>query len=126
MKWSGSMRAARRRLVILAIFSATDTRGLSTGLDGGRDRAATRRSSFELPVPDAIILAAGEVVGVEEINAKLGRLQGLGLIDRFALESAEEASLMVNALARPLFEALPPKARRSGDGGGPSRRLPRF
>ena len=52
-----------------------------------------------------IIAAAGKAGGVEAIDLKLSRLEGLGLIDRFLAEGGPEASLMVNALARPLFEA---------------------
>jgi tetratricopeptide (TPR) repeat protein len=72
------------------------------------DEAALVRAAivFELPVPEEIVVAAGEAVGVDAIDLKLSRLEGLGLIDRFALEDGAQASLMVNALARPLFEAL--------------------
>ena len=79
-------------------------RGALTGDETALVRAALL---FELPVPEPVMLRAGEAAGVENPAPKLVRLQGLGIIDKFVPEGRNaEPALLVNALARPLFERL--------------------
>lgn len=60
---------------------------------------------FSLPVPHPALEAAGVAAGVAQPARGLDRLAGLGLVDLYVLaEQAIEAA--VNALARPLVEAL--------------------
>ena len=62
-------------------------------------------SLFSLPVPRAVLVAAGRAASVPEPGRAIDRLQGLGLIDQyFSPGNADEAA--INPLARPLVPAL--------------------
>ena len=62
---------------------------------------------FSLPVPWPVLAAAGHAVGIGKPEAALGRLQGLGLLDRYAMPGQAPAGAC-NPLARPLVPALSP------------------
>ncbi|ALJ39378.1 MULTISPECIES: CHAT domain-containing protein [Azospirillum] len=58
---------------------------------------------FELPVPRAVLEAAGRAAGIAAPEPAVDRLQGLGLLDRYGGAGMDSA---VNPLARPLAAAL--------------------
>jgi hypothetical protein len=65
-------------------------------------RAATL---FSLPVPPTVLAASGRTMSVAAPERAVERLQGLGLIDRYA-DPGEDDEAAVNPLARPLVPAL--------------------
>ncbi|WP_413205737.1 CHAT domain-containing protein [Rhodospirillum sp. A1_3_36] len=65
---------------------------------------------FSLPVPEAVLEAAGRAASVGEAGRALSRLLGLGLLDRHGgVQGGMDTG--VNPLARPLAEALSPEDR---------------
>ncbi|MGH7117089.1 MAG: CHAT domain-containing protein, partial [Stellaceae bacterium] len=89
--------------------SLTAFRDMLTLDESQQLRAATL---FALPVPRAVLVAAGEAISVSRPERAFDRLQGLGLVDLYSMPGgADEAA--VNPLARPLIPALTePEAAR--------------
>jgi hypothetical protein len=56
---------------------------------------------FSIPVPQPVLIAAGEAASVAEPTRAIKRLRGLGLIDLYLASDAKE-EVAVNPLARPL------------------------
>ena len=66
-------------------------------------RLAAASALLELPVPAAILVDAGDTLGLSEPEKAVTRLSSLGLLDGFVdPREPEEPELMLNALARPL------------------------
>jgi tetratricopeptide (TPR) repeat protein len=63
---------------------------------------------FEQPVPLSILGEVGKAVGIADPLPALGRLQGLGLLDRYG-GAGDTVEAAINPLARPLVPALGPK-----------------
>ena len=121
---SGEAEAAKAAVEAVEVFLSTGTLSAEAGdagdffrkisLQAYRDvltaaetallRAATL---FDIPVPRAVLVAVGAAAHVEAAETALLRLEGLGLIDRYAAnDDAEGDTAAVNPLARPLFAAL--------------------
>jgi esterase/lipase superfamily enzyme/tetratricopeptide (TPR) repeat protein len=82
--------------------SLTAFRDMLTADETQQLRAATL---FMLPVPHAVLVAAGRAGLVAQPERAIGRLQGLGLIDLYSTPGAAD-ELAVNRLAAPLVPRL--------------------
>jgi tetratricopeptide (TPR) repeat protein len=82
--------------------SLTALKGILTSAEAEQLRAATL---FSVPVPRAVLAAAGAALSVAEPEAAIHRLLGLGLVDLYpAPGDLEDAA--ANPLGRPLVPAL--------------------